>query len=273
MSKFYDTFYNRALKLFEKANQLDKPIREDVTWTLGLINGRNDYLDSQCHILALVASIIINEPTVPRIVCAWDTTDGDSPTRIKSSKYMNLLKSPFSVTNYEDRFSLGYRAKYLGLNFVKTPYGIMSDLDTICLKPCIDKYVDKTKQHPNVFCWTNYKDRRAINSGFVVFNMDKYFRYYLPALMQNYWNLPHRDSEFIKFLQKDGTLREKLTIGVIKDKKVICTKFWWSARRDDQLDENTSIYHAWKGDIKKGEDKFYEFYSSILDNLEVKWHQ
>ncbi|MCP3683485.1 MAG: hypothetical protein GY861_12430 [bacterium] len=270
MGVFYDTYYNRVVDLFEKANKLDKPIRDDVTWAVGMINGRNDYLDSQCHVLALVASIIINEPVVPRIICAWEVVGKEAPFVIEDTKYFKLCKSPFSVKPYPGRLGLGYRAKYLGLNLVKTPYGIMSDIDTVCVKPCIDKYMDKTKQHPNVFCWTNYKDRRCINSGFVVFNMQKYFSCYLPAIMQNYWNLPHRDSEFIKFLQNDNELRDKLTIGVIKDKKFICTKFWWSARRDDEFDENTSIYHAWKGDIKKGEDKFYEFYDGILKELERK---
>ncbi len=267
MSKFYDTYYKRVTKLFEKANELDKPIRDDVTWTVGLINGRNDYLDSQCYLKALVASIIINEPVVPKIICAWDVLGKAGPPTIEDTKYFNLCKSPFSVKPYPGGLGIGYRAKYLGLNLVKTPYGIMSDLDVVCLKPCVDKYMDKTKQHPDVFCWTNYKNRKAINSGFVVFNMEKYFRDYLPAIMQNYWNLPHRDSEFIKHLQNIG-LRDKLTIGVIKDKKFICTKFWWSDRRDDKFDESTSIYHAWKGDIKRGEDKFYDFYDNILDVLE-----
>jgi hypothetical protein len=269
MSKFYDTYYNRVSQLFQKANELDKPVREDVTWAIGMINGRNDYQDTQCYVLALVASIIINEPVVPRIICAWDTWKSEEQPTIEESKYFKLYRSPFSVKPYPGVLGIGYRAKYLGLNLVKTPYGIMSDLDTICVKPCIDKYMDKTKQHPDVFCWTNYKDRRAINSGFVVFNMQKYFSYYLPAIMQNYWDLPHRDSEFIKYLQNNG-LREKLTIGVIKDKKFICTKFWWSPRRQDEFNENTSIYHAWKGDIKTGGDKFYEFYGNILKELEGK---
>ncbi len=270
MSKFYDTFHTRVEGLFEKANSLDKPMREDVTWAIGMINGRNDYLDSQCYVKALAASIIINEPVVPKIVCAWDVFGKAAPPAIEDAKYFKLHKSPFSVNPYPGVLGMGYRAKYLGLNLVKTPYGVMSDLDTICLKPCLDKYMTKTKQHPNVFCWTNYKDRRAINSGFVVFNMKKYFADYLPAIMRNYWNLPHRDSEFIKYLQNDDELREKLTIGVIKDKKFITTKFWWSARRDDKYDESSSIYHAWKGDIKKGEEKFYEFYDGILKGLEAK---
>ena len=268
MSKFYDTFYNRVVKLFEKANELDKPVRDDVTWTIGLINGRNDYLDSQCHVLALTASIIINEPVIPRIVCVWDTVNGGKgPTRLTESKYLTLYKSPFSVSPYQDRFSLGYRAKYLGLNIVKTPYGIMSDLDTICLKPCIDTFMDKINK--NGFCWTNYKGKIAINTGFCVFNMEKYFTYYLPAIMRNYWNLPKKDSEFIKFLQKNG-LKEKLTIEVIQDDSFIAEKFWWSTKRRDEFNENTSIYHAWKGDIKRGAGKFYKFYDNILKNLERK---
>jgi len=268
VSKFYDTFHSRVNKLFEKANELDKPLRDDVTWAIGLLNGRNDYADSQCHILALVASIIINEPVVPKIVCAWDTWKEENPPKIKDSKYLSVCKSPFG-TVWPDKFSAGYRAKYLGLNVVKTPYGIMSDLDTICVKPCVDKYMDKVKENPDIFCWTNYMDKKNINSGFVVFNMDKYFRYYLPAIMRNYWTLPMKDSQFIKHLQKNG-LKEKLTISVVRDKSFIAEKFWWSEKRNDEFDEKTSIYHAWKGDVKRGEDEFYEFYDGILKNLEGK---
>ncbi len=269
MSRFHDTFHTRVKSLFEKANDLDKPVRDDVTWTIGLLNGRNDYLDSQTHVYALVSSIIINEPVVPKILLVWDTWKKEDPPEIKDSKYLKVYQSPFR-TVWPDKFSAGYRAKYLGLNMVKTPYGLMSDLDTICVKPCVDKYMNKAKESPEIFCWTNYKDKKAINSGFVVFNMDKYFRHYLPAVMRNYWTLPMRDSEFIKHLQKNG-LKEKLTIGLIRDNKFIGTKFHWSNRRNDKFDETSSVYHAWKGDIKKGEDKFYDFYDGILDELEEKW--
>jgi len=266
MGRYYDTYYNRVVSLFDKASKLDKPIREDVTWTLGLIDGRNDFDDSQCYVMALVASIVINEPVIPKIVCAWE---GAEPVKIKENKYFKLYKSPVSVRPYPDRFSLGYRAKYLGLNIVDTPYGIMSDLDVVCLKPCIDKYMNEVKKNPDIFCWSNYKDRKAINTGFCVFNMKKYFRDYLPAIMRKYWTLPKRDSEFIKHLQHNG-LKEKLTIGLVRDSDFIGTKFWWSDKRDDKFNKNTSIYHAWKGDIKRGEDKFYKFYDSILDGLERK---
>ncbi len=266
MGGFHKAFYDRAKDLFEKANKLDKPIRDDVTWTIGLLNGRNDYLDSQTHVLALVASIIINEPVVPRIICAWDTWLGMDPPKIESTKYLKVTRSPYR-TVWDEKFSAGYRAKYLGLNLVETPYGIMSDLDTICLKPCVDRYLDEAKKRPEIFCWSNYKDRKYINSGFCLFNMEKYFSIYLPAIMRNYWTLPKKDSEFVKYLQRIG-FRDELTIGTIKEDSFIASKFWFCDKRNDKFDENTSIYHAWKGDIKRGEDKFYEFYYKILGSLE-----
>lgn len=299
MSKFYDTFYSKALSLFKKANELDKPIHPDMTWVCGLINGRDDYLDLQCHALVLMASIIINEPVVPRIICTWDTrTDyftlknlhGEIryqyPTQIMAgfkewngfkandimsmyrfkSRYVEFNKSGYSVGSYPNSLGMGYRAKYNGLNTVKTKYSILSDIDTVCINPCLEKIFKVLE--PNTFCWTNFENSVSINVGLCVFNMEKYFSYFFPALMRYWWELPYRDSEIIKFLKnKEPMLLEKLSIKTFGNSSFVGEKYHYSRKRKDILDNNTCIYHAWKGDTSKGHNDFYDYYSRIIDNL------
>jgi hypothetical protein len=75
MSIFYETFSERIKNLWHQANRLNKPIRNDISWTFGVVRGRADFADLQAHGIALASSIIITEDTIPPIICAWDTPD------------------------------------------------------------------------------------------------------------------------------------------------------------------------------------------------------
>lgn len=73
MSIFYDTFSEKIKSIWKMANQLDKPIRNDISWTFGIVRGRANFVDLQAHGIALASSIIITEDSIPPIICSWDT--------------------------------------------------------------------------------------------------------------------------------------------------------------------------------------------------------
>ena len=187
MGIFYNTFNEKIKEVWKIANRLNKPICNNLSWTMGIINGRCDFEDLQVHGAALMSSIIINENVVPKIICAWDTPYDSNTTKWNlnernriypiyllslfdqfnkdfleksnifkcnkfNNQYISLNRSGWSVNPIPIGLTLGYRAKYLGLNYVKTTHAIMSDIDTICTDSCIDYIQKEINIDPNTFC-------------------------------------------------------------------------------------------------------------------------
>lgn len=304
MGVFFDTFNEKIKLVWDVANQMDKPVNGNLTWTVGIINGRCDFKDLQAHGAALMASIIINEPVVPKIICAWDTPSASTTTArnlkarrriypmyllrlfdefeegflMKSNiykcnhlqtKYVSLCRSGWSVNPYPGGLGLGYRAKYLGLNFVKTSHAIMSDIDTICANGCCEYVQNEIDKDPSTFCLTNHFDRNNVSVGLVAFNMEKYRQTYLPYWHEAFWELPHADAKHIQYIRHHFPhLKNELDLRLM-DKNVINTERYHRSkpRKNDWVDDKSSHYHAWKGELKDNPGGFKMFYNQILDAL------
>lgn len=305
MSIYYDTFKDRIKNLWNKAITLDKPLHKDITWTVGLINGRADFDDLQAHGIALAASIIIKERIVPRIICVWDTYFNtnyflEHPEKKKefypnyllscfpdpgilhnqyrnipevfprTNKYMSLYRHPFSVSPYPYSLGMGYRAKYHGMEYVTTTYGIMSDIDTICTRPCIEYLESIININPDTFCLTNKIGEKWASVGLCVFNMLKYNMIYKPHWNIMSWETYRADSTFIPFLlKKFPELVDVLDVRVFDGETINAEKFYkCNPRGNFWNDEKTAHYHAWKGEINVNPKEFIKFYSNILTDLE-----
>lgn len=306
MSIYYNTFKDRIKSLWNKAITLDKPIHKDITWTCGIVKGRADFKDLQVHGLALAASIIIKEPVVPRIVITWDTYENTNNFIInpnkkaehypnyllssfpdpgilhdqyknipevfpRSNKYVTLYRHPFSVSAYPYSLGMGYRAKYHGMDYVTTPYGIMSDIDTICARPCLEYLESVIALKPDTFCLTNKIFEKWISVGLCVFNMQKYNMIYKPHWCKMGWETYRADSTFIPFLlKKYPELVDVLDVRLFDGKTINAEKFSTCAPRGNFWeDDKTAHYHAWKGEIDADPKGFVEFYNTIVEGLEV----
>lgn len=305
MGLIYDNFKDKVLELWNKANKLDKPIHSDITWTYGLIKGKADFLDLQVQGLALASSIIITEPVVPKIICSWDSprdptsTRTDNAARINdypqyllrampewkescfnrddyfgsfkfTSKYFDLHRTPLSVSAWPNSLAMGYRSKYLGMNYVTTPYGILSDIDTISLNQCVHYLETKINSSPDTFVWTNYQTETSLSVGLCLYNMSKYRNIFLPRLYNIYWSTHRQDSRFVlEVLAAYPELKDILTIGLFDGKILNSEKIYRSIPRGNIFVEGkTAHYHSWKKEYS-GENATYfiPFYNKILDNL------
>jgi len=308
-----ENFNEKIKEIWKIANQLDKPINNNLSWTFGIIKGRTDFEDLQAQGAALMSSIIINEKTVPKIICGWDVpTDTRSirrdperkfqlfpkyllnlfedfnldflkvpePIKLKidhvsnsynylSNKYVSLHRSGLSVNPTVSMLGLGYRAKYHGLNYVRTPYAIMSDIDTVCTNECTDYIQEEINKNTETFCLTNYYDDSNVSVGLVVFNMKKYREIYLPLWYENFWRLPHADSKFIQTIRKKFPEHaEELDLRLM-DRNIINTEKYYKDihRKNVWVDNKSAHYHAWKGEIRSNPEKFLNFYDKILTDL------
>jgi len=304
MGAFYKTFNEKIREVWKLATQLDKPVRENLTWTVGIINGRCDFEDLQAHGAALMASIIIKEKVVPKIICVWDTPtdtntskwDLEERQRIYplyllrlfdefdesflekpkifscnrlSNQYVSLHRAGWSVNPIPSGLTLGYRAKYLGLNYVRTTHAIMSDIDTICTDECCDYVQENIDRNPETFCLTNYYDNENVSVGLVAFNMRKYREVYLPLWHEMYWKLPKADAKFIQAIRKEYLeCQDELDIQLM-DKNVVNTEKYYHniPRKNHWVDDKSKHYHAWKGEMEQNTEEFNSFYNDILDNL------
>jgi hypothetical protein len=284
----------------------DKPIHPDITWTVGLLNGRGYYCDLQIQGLALASSIIINEPVVPKIIIAWDTPN-DSTTLSQNvnkkldqypriminafdrttasekiatekfgdnfnfeNKYVKLVRSWLSVNPQQWSLGLGYRSKYLGINYVTTKYGIISDVDTVCIKPCIEKLMNGVYESPDTFCFTGWHNETWVTVGLCIYNMFKYRNFFFPYLCNEAWTLPRQDSRFIKtIIDRNPQLKDILDIKTF-DGKLSAEKLSTNTRRNNIWDEERTMhYHAWKGETRKNPTEFFKIYNKILDDLKT----
>lgn len=310
MSIFFDTFKDRVKELFIVASKLDKPIDSSITWTAGLIKGRADFLDLQVHAAALAASIIITEKVVPPIIFAWDCLYDASRFIFKKekdpkpkeeyypyyllnlfnsressslmyshlsecyergNKYVTIYRSPLSNNPWPYSLGLGYRAKYLGLEYVVTPNAIMSDIDTICIQPCLEYLKEQISLDPNTFCLTNWYNEKWVSVGLCIFNMFKYRMIYKPYLNRMAWDTYRADSTFIQSIrEKFPHIIHELDIRLFDKNMINAEKFSICTKRGNIADGTTAHYHAWKGEMAADMDGFLEYYSHILDELESK---
>jgi len=306
MGIFFDTFKEQVKEIWDIAHKLDKPIHKDISWTMGLIKGRGDFLDLQLHGIALASSIIIKEKIVPKIICGWDTnrdietTKWDDAGRLEiypihffsmfsddpakyaekaniykcghfSTKYISLYHSNLSLSSFAYSLGLGYRAKYIGLNYVTTPYAIMSDIDTICIRECVDYLMSEVQKDPETFCLTNWYDENILSVGLLVLNMNKYRNIYMPHFRRMYWELGRQDSLFVQSVRnKFPELKDQLDIRLFNKNMINAERFKKSKRRkNNYTDSLTAHYHAWKGEIAADQKGFLKFYGGILSSLKI----
>jgi hypothetical protein len=310
MSIYYDTFKNKIQSLWAKAITLDKPIHKDITWTCGVVKGRADFNDLQLHGLALATSIIIKEPVVPKIIIGWDTylstndflvnsklkethypnlllSSFDDPGLLheryryvpeffqRSNKYVELRRHPFSISAHPYGLGHGYRVKYHGLEYVTTPYGIMTDIDTVCTKPCLEYLQSVINIKPDTFCLTNKIGEKWASVGLCVFNMLKYNMIYKPHWYKMAWETHRADSTFIpSVLEKFPEVRDQLDVRLFDGTMINAEKFFTCPQRGNIWnDEKTAHYHAWKGEIDSNPSGFVDFYNKIIDDLEADLNQ
>ncbi len=305
MGIIYDNFKDKVLHLFKQACTLDKPTHPDITWTCGLIRGRADFLDMQVQGLALAASIIITEPVVPKIIYSWDslldatTTRKDNKTRIHyfplyilrafpdwnedylgrtddyrsyklTSRHFDIHRSALSVNAQQFSLATGYRSKYLGINYVTTKYGILSDIDTISLNPCVPYLETKIQESPDTFVWTNHITERNMSVGLCIYNMKKYRNIFLPKLYNIYWHTDRQDSQFVPtVLREFPRLKTDLDIKLFDGEIINSEKFYKVIKRNNRfVDGKTAHYHSWKREHFSSE--FVPFYDNILNTLQEK---
>jgi hypothetical protein len=280
-------------------------MRTDVTWAVSLLDGRGNFGDLQVQGLALASSIIINEPVVPKILIVWDTpNDGTTLSHFPerkckqypwyllrafnpkideealkkevfgshfyfSNKYVDLHRSWLSVNPHQYSLGLGYKAKYLGLNYVTTKYGISGDIDTICRKPTVDRLMKSVYESPDTFCFTGWHNEHYVMVGLCVYNMEKYRNYFLPNLSQNMWKIPKQDSMFIKTLLKmRPDLNSVLDIKTFGDVHLHAEKFYLCKARGNSWDEERTLnWHSFKYEPAKDPVGYFKLYNEILDNL------
>lgn len=305
MGIFFDTFSKRIRNLWVQANELDKPIHDSLSWTFGIIRGRGDFQDLQAHGIALASSIIIQHDTVPKIICGWDCRFPynqailpeykanfpkfmidrfpplqfgrskqmfDNHVYTRSRKYMDLHRSTFSISPYPYANGLGYRAKYLGIDYVTTSHAVISDIDTICTRPCVDYFDDEIAKDPNTFVLSSYEDRRFLSVGLCIYNMQKYRNIFKPYLQKMAWSLPHWDSAFVKCVaNKYPEIAPHLNVRIFETGRINTERFDQSkVRANFWDDEKTAHWHAWKGDMRANPKAFLDAYDGILSNLENK---
>lgn len=302
MGQIYQNFQEKTFALWELAHQLKKPVRHDVCWTTGIVHGRSDYRELQIQFLALAASIIISEPAVPEIICAWDSPrpysdlakhrkgtgfpdvfwDCMKPAPLVSSHnrdlfqynvaetpYVKVLRAGVSVNPWPQGLGFGYRSKWGGLRFATTPYALLSDADTICLRPCVQFFMDMAKTDPDVFCWTSHIEDDKVNIGLVLLDVPKLHTVFLPRLSRIWWTTDHKDSTFIQTVRKAfPDVADVLKLGLYSkqqansEKYAAARKYHGKAWSDDTLH-----WHVWKREIARGGDKALADYGGVLDNL------
>jgi len=308
MGFIYQNFALSVLELWEKASKVNnKNIHSDLTWTFGIMNGNShDFLDLQVHALALASSIILTERVVPKIICCWDIPYSYSSLKKDSekekyypsflfeafkvphkdffhkefrrcyrlsSKYFDLHRSSLSVNGFPYKIGIGYRAKYLALNYVQTPYGIMTDADTICLRPTIEYLMQEVNKNPDSFCWSAFWDevKNQLNVGLNIYNMNLYRNLYLPKMNENYWNLPRGDVYFLgSVFHKYPELKNKLKIQLLDYELISVGKFKPYVMAGNKTTFNTERsmhYHGWKEEYRSNPTGFIKTFNEILDNL------
>jgi hypothetical protein len=302
MGIIYDNFKDKVLNLWNLASKINKPIHPTITWTCGIIKGRADFLDLQVQGLALAASIIITEPVVPKIIIGWDspidpnTTRRDNNRRIQlfpqyllrampdwkeeyledeyyykpfkfKTKYLDLHRSALSVNPQPYALGLGYRSKYLGMNYVTTKYGIISDIDTICLNPCIPYLEANINTSPETFVWTNHITDINMSVGLCIYHMNKYRNIFLPKLYDIYWETHRQDSRFVPEVLRDfPETKNDLDIKIFDGEILNSEKFYKHIPRKNYFVEGkTTHYHSWKREYKSA--GFIPFYDKILSDL------
>lgn len=307
MGIFAQEFGTRVVNLWHLAHSLNKPIANDITWAVGICNGRTDFADLQAHGIALASSIIINEPVVPRIMIGWDThinyndlyQRGAEKLRkdfyphfmlslfpapeikkakytyeplfyTRETKYALIAKNSQCIGGHPYGLGLGYRAKYLGMEYVTTQHAVLSDIDTICLRPCIEQIRSEIKKNPKTFCLTSWYDEKYLSVGLCVYNMAKYRMLYKPLMNRMNWNLQHADSEFVQAVRRQYPRSARhLDLRLIEKDLLNTEKFYQCMKRENFWnDDKTAHYHAWKGELRKNKAGFIKFYGDILSDLE-----
>lgn len=301
MGIIYNNFYQKTCDLWNLAHQLDKPRRSDVTWTTGLVQGRSDFLDLQTQFLALAASIIITEPQVPEIICAWDSPSSHihlPKTRrgtgfpeavydcikpkhfickhnrdlfdgfVMETQYVSVLRAWLSVNAWPPGLGRGYRSKWGGLRYVITPKAILSDADSICLKPCVNYLMDLAKTDPNVFCWTTWIEEEKINVGLCLFDMAKLNTMFFPLLSRIWWSTDHKDSTFVQTVRKAyPEYADALKLGLASKKTVNAERFATARKYGKIWNEDVAHYHAFKAEFRRGGQKALDAYDGMLSGL------
>lgn len=306
MGVIYKKFKKQTFELWNLAHQLKKPKREDVAWCTGIVQGRSDFKDLQTQVMALASSIIINEPTVPEIIIAWDSPQPFKhwkegfrgtgfPEVIKDcinpkeplvshfhgdrfgynkmdTKYVTVRRAWLSINGWCPGLGRGYRAKWGGLRYCIAPYGILSDADTICMEPCVDYLMSGPKKDPETFCWTTWIEPDKINVGLCVFNMVRLNAAFFPLLSRIWWGIDKKDSTFVQAVRRCvQNPDEHFRLGLMDKRKVNSERFAAAKKYGKKAwSEDTMHYHAWKREVSQGGDKFVKLYGSILDQLKDK---
>ena len=305
MGIFHDQFHKQVRQIWDLAHQIEKPIHPDLTWTCGLIHGKGDFHDLQTHGMALAASIIIHSKVVPRIFIAWDTPvefdtlvesgrarrkyypahlmrgfDAFNESMVKDAKppfacyklqspYVTLQRSSRSINTWPWGLGRGYRAKHLGMQYVMTRHAIVSDIDTICVAPCIEYLDEQIAIDPDTFCITNWYNSRFLSVGLCVYNVEKYRGTYLPLLNRDYWTSWRVDSSFVQFVRNNHPeYADTLDLRIMDKNKISAERFSRSKARKNDWTPGTMFYHAWKGEAVKDPEGFTSYYQQILNDLE-----
>ena len=294
MGWFHTTFHNQIAEIWNFARSLDKPVHPTITWTSGIINAKGDLDDLQTHALALASSIIIQHDVVPKIIFGWDCPVTSSelsksenlrrqlfphllmrsldcePTYYIDHRHLLLLRSPYSIA-WPYSLGMGYRAKYLGAQASLTTHTIVSDIDTICVKPCIPYLESEIDIDPNTFCITNWYDDVNLSVGLCVYNTAKFRNIFWPLLTRCHWSSHRRDGTFIQHVRRTfPEYKDILDIRLMNRNKISTERFWKSRVRKNYWTEKTMHYHAWKGEARKDKDGFHDYYQSVLDSLMQK---
>jgi len=302
MGALYNNFKTKTFALWEAAHKLKKPTRSDVCWTTGMVHGRSDFAELQIQFLALAASIIIVEPEVPEVICAWDSPlpytdltkhrrgtgfpeivwDCMKPAPLISNHnqslfqfyaaqtpYVSLFRSWLSVNAWCRGLGLGYRSKWGGLRYAVTPWAMLSDADTICLRPCVDFLMGKMREDPDVFCWTSHIEDDKINVGLVLLNMAKLNAMFFPLLSRIWWTTDHKDSTFVQAVRKAfPQMADALKLGLY-DKRMANSERFAAARKykGKAWSDETTHWHVWKREVSVGGKKALCAYERVLDDL------
>jgi len=310
MGFIYDQFYSKATELWKAAHQLDKPTTDKLSWTFGFVKGRMDLVDLETHAIVLISSIIINEPMVPKIICAWDSPisfhrhakdrlpfyptrllqlcDGYDPKYLSKrelpfplfclkTRYADIHRSTLSVNSWPYSLGLGYRAKYLGIRYSTSEWSVISDVDMLNLDACTPYLLANIDCDPSAFCWSTYYGpdewgNPAMNVGLCVYNTAKYNNIFLPRLNSIYWKCHRQDSRFVPTVHREfPDQAENLRVRIL-DKSIVNAEKFAPCRKvgPTWVEGRTANYHAWKGEIARNKDGFGKFYGGVLDQLIAK---
>lgn len=306
MGLFYDSFNSQISRLWDFANKTAKPIHPSLSWTSGIINCKGDFLDLQSHGIALASSVIIQSDVVPQIFFGWDSVydyevlahseklrrktyplymmrrfEGFNEEMVAAKKlfdcyelktrYVNLNKASLSVNTWPTTLAIGYRAKYLGMPYVMTEHAIVSDIDTVCVAPCVEYLDDQIKVDRSTFVITNWYNHIFLSVGLCVYNVHKYRNVFLPLFYRDYWRSWRQDSSFVQFVRNNHPeFADTLDLRLMDKNKISTERFYRSKARKNYWTPDTMIYHAWKGESKRNEKGFLDYYQQILDDLERK---